>query len=266
MKSLFKKFLLVAGIALAVLSPVQVLGNDLSAITQTETEYDSIDIGDVIDAGEETASNLNEFTDDLLGVLTGKGDETCVAMVNLLDKAGLQGGWAKQIGSLKRVSGVLDAFGKVLNVLKAGNTVKKLYDAYQADDKEAFANIVADQLADAAAGAVAGLISNWIKTQGTAIVIGSSVIAPGVGTVVAIAGVWVVSWAAGEGVDRAIHALLEKDEVRAGLVGVGNMIWDLLHHQKNNDDDPFDSLPSNQDGEKKDSGHFQGLKPIELVR
>lgn len=255
-----------------MLKSISVLAFGLLSVFGTSTslyaaESRSSDyIGEIADATATIGGNVKDCAESLQEFLSTTKDEQALdIVVGALEKAGLDKGWAKQIGSLKKFCGIAE---KLLDAIKLGNTVYKLEKVW--DDRTAFSKVFADQMTEYASDAVAGFVSAAVKTFGTGVIAGSTIIAPGLGTIVATGGVWLVSWAAGEIAGKAFEKLAGTDVVRKGMEELGGAIWDLFHGGSDDDDgtDPFDEEPEGNGGGGGNSGganRYQGLKALRLI-
>ena len=95
-----------------------------AADTSHPTSYSTWEAVDTASTG---VGSTKAVADTLNSVLRDHAD-AAPDLVNLLDKMGLDGGWAKQIGALKKISGKLEVIGFVLD---HGDTVVQLTSAYQ---------------------------------------------------------------------------------------------------------------------------------------
>lgn len=240
---------------------------------RAEDSQSQDNIGQIADITTTVGGNVKDCSESLSEFLSTTTDEQALDLVvGALEKAGLDGGWAKQIGGLKKFAGIA---GKLLDAITVGDTVRQLSNVW--DDRAAFSSVFADQMTGYAADAVSGLVSGLIKTYGTALIAGGTVVAPGIGTIIATGGVWLVSWAGGELAGWAFEKIAGTEVIRDGMENLGGIIWDWFHNgggddgsgQKGKPGDepsPFDSQPESGTGDssgKKE--HFQGLKPFKLL-
>ena len=222
-------------------------------------------IGKVVDVGQNVGGTLQGFSEDLADLLASTKDEKALdILVGALKKAHVGDGWAKQIGNLRKFAGIAD---KLLTIVNVGSNMKTLYDAF--DDRAAFQDAFATDLA---AELVGDAVSLWVKSAGTALVVGGTVVAPGVGTLIATGGVWLLSWAAGNATEWVVKKIVGIDDIRNAIEEVGGVIWDALHHPAKDDGGdpeegpgPFDGQPDSGNGNGNSKGRYQGLKPIKLL-
>lgn len=269
MKSLFKIF------ALLGLELMAVVGTPTSLYAGDAKSSDTI--GEIADITTDVGGNVKDFAESLQEFLATTKDEKALdIVVGSLEKAGLDKGWAKQIGSLKKFCKIAE---KLLDAIRLANSGNELKNAW--DDRAAFSEVFADNMTEYAADAVAGLVSAAVKTLGTSVIAGSTIVAPGLGTLVATGGVWLISWAAGEFAGSAFEQLAGTDLVRNGMEELAGAIWDLFHKKPDNPgggDDPFATppengggngpmcpAPGNGGGNSGDANRYRGLKPLRLV-
>ena len=256
-KTLIKSFSVFAVSLVAAVAPISAHAAD---------QGDS-GIGKVVDVGQNVGGTLQGFSEDLADLLASTKDEKALdILVGALKKAHVGDGWAKQIGNLRKFAGIA---GKLLTVVNAGNNIKTLYDAF--DDRAAFQDAFADIATDLAAEIVGDAVSLWVKSAGTSLIVGGTVVAPGVGTLIATGGVWLLSWAAGEATQWVVKKIVGMDDIRNAIKEVGGVIWDALHpssggHGDEDGKGPFDGQPDDDTTDPNGSnGRYQGLKPIKLL-
>lgn len=244
--------------------------------------YNSEAASEVVDLYGQYSGNLSEFSGKLADAVAGtKDNATLDNIVGALDQVGLESGWAKQIGALRKIGQVFDIFSKAIDLINKVDTAQDLYDAFKAGDKETFSNIVADQITEFAAGQLSSLFTKIVYTEGMKLVVASSAGGP-VSMILTGAGVFIVGWVGAYAIEQGVEWLMDREAIRNVLVGIGDAIWDALGGNDGNDmmckpddnpDDPFNSNPQNQGGNssggtnngssgKKDG--YQGLKPIHL--
>ena len=234
-----------------------------SAPLYADNAQSNDNIGEIADITTEVGGNVKDCAESLHEFLSTTKDEKALdIVVGALEKAGLDKGWAKQIGSLKKFCGIAE---KLLDAITIGNTIRELENVW--DDRTAFSKVFADNMTEYASDAVAGLVSAAVKTFGTGVIAGSTIVAPGLGTIVATGGVWLVSWAAGEIAGWAFEKLAGTDVIRNGMEELGGAIWDFFHGgQDNVGRDPFDEIPESGGGNSSGGGNrYQGLKALKLI-
>ncbi|MBQ7190315.1 MAG: hypothetical protein IJR99_12970 [Kiritimatiellae bacterium] len=236
--------------------------------------YNSETVSEAVDLYGQYSGNLSEFSGKLADAVAGtKDDATLDNIVGTLDQVGLEGGWAKQIGSLRKIGQVFDVFSKAIDFINKVDTAQNLYDAFKAGDKETFSNIVADQITEFAAGQLSSLFTKIVYTEGMKLVVASSAGGP-VSMILTGAGVFIVGWAGSYAIEQGVEWLMDRDAIRNVLVGIGDAIWDALGGKNDDDmmckpgdnpDDPFNSNPQNPGGNSSGGEDgYHGLKPIHL--
>lgn len=265
MKNVFKH------VAVAVLGVVALISTPVfqSAAAEgyldSQAHHENESIGEVTDAMGILYGHTGEFAEKL-GTALGKAkDEGALTnMISALDKAGFEGGWAKQIGDLKAIGGACDALSKSFEILGYYKTAVELENAFDAGDRAAFQKIVADQITDFASSKLVDLFNKFAYTAGTKLVVASAAGGP-VTLLVTAVGVVAVTLLLDKGIEIGVEKLMESETVRKWLLDFGGWLYDVLGG-KQPSDDPFDDLPSGQKGQGGSSEHFQGLKPIKLIR
>ena len=265
MKKLLKSFAIFALGLFAVTGPA----TSLYAASAQSTD----NIGEIVDVTTDVGGDVKDCAESISQFLADTNDEQALdILVNALKKAGLKGGWAKQIGQLKQFAKYA---GRLLDAIKIGDTVRQLSNVW--DDRAAFSSVFADQMTEYASDTVGALVSEAVKYGGTALIAGSTIVAPGVGTIVATGGVWLVSWIAGEVAERVFELVCGTEVIRSGMESIGGFIWDLFHNPGDSDDDsdkvckpgddPFDDDPDNGgDSKSGRANSYQGLKALRLIQ
>ena len=251
-------------------------------------------IGQVVNVAKNTTDALKDASTSIADFMAKTTDEKALdILVASLKKAGMNPTWAKQIGSLRKFSSVAKGASKIakslFKALQLGEHVAQIENSW--NDRAAFSKVAADIMTEMAAEALGGLVSKVIKAQfGTAIVAAGTTIAPGVGTIVAAGGVWVMGWVAGKLVEKGVEKVADIEVIRKAMEEIGGAIWDYFHHGSGESDDresrepedggngqvcrpgddPFDTEPT--DGNPKGGGNgpsrtgYQGIKGIQVFR
>lgn len=234
-----------------------------------------------VDLYGDYSGNVSTFSEKLAEAVGKTKDDTALEnIVGALDSAGLEGGWAKQIGSLKKISGVFSVFSDAIDLINKADTAKQLGEAFAENDKARFSEIVADAITDFAAGKISDLVGKLIYRTGAKWVIASSAGGP-VTMLVSAAGVFVLGWVGSYAAEKGVEWIMNTETVRKVLIGIGNTIWDWLKGSESNNGNgqvcypgqdpgnqggPFDGQPESgsSNGKNEPSGRYQGLKPIKL--
>ena len=206
----------------------------------------------------DTAENLS------IALSKAKNDDVLDALVKAVEKAGIDGGWAQQIGKLKSIAKSAGSVAKVLGLAITALEVKDIYDelvrlrAGGEQNKETFKKLVADAITEKSAEIIGGVVQGTVTTTGTALVAPS---APSVVGFVILEGcVLVTGWVSGEATEWAWSKLLHQEAIRNLLLDLGEFIWDHAGVDGKTDggvgpggngqvckpgDDPFDGEPEN---------------------
>ena len=233
---------------------------------------------DVFDDVNGKVSDVTEAVYD--AVASAATDEKALStLMNGLEKVGIKGGWAKKLGELNKIKGVTNAFSKAVTALNASKTLGELTAAYQRGDKEAFHNIVADQLTSLAAGLVGKAVGAAIHAVGGAIITASALTGPGF--IIASGVVLVADWVVSGWVEEKIEEAMKDGSMYQTFQQFGDLIWDMIGRMQRGGDpgngqmcpipgnpgggDPFDEGPEGPGGDSGKAGKFQGLKPLRLI-
>ena len=204
------------------------------------------------------------------------------------DKVGVDGGWAKQIGAIKRIKGSSEFISKALTGLSRGAKAMELIAAFNDGEKEVFKDIVADEITSLVASWLGEIVSKAIITNLQSVVVGSLAGGP-IAMILAEAGVLVGGWVAGETTEWLVEMTVNETALRDYLEQLGGAIYDGLKGDSEGEkgdaavddgngspddgngmmckpgDDPFDSQPESDGGESGEKkGRYQGLKDIKL--
>lgn len=182
-----------------------------------------------------------EGSDFLLEILRDKDKEytdITTKLVEILNKCpGLKGGWAKQIGVLKKISNafkVLDIVGKIGEVAADS---KALWEYYKAGDQDKFAEKLADLAIEAVSGFIGAAVGGAVKTAVGMAAVALGIPTGGVGGIIVSA----AGWAAGEYVSAKVTEWVEdllKNNVKDFLMEKGRDLFSFLKK-----DDLSDQLP-----------------------
>lgn len=235
-----------------------------------------------VDVFDDVNGKVSDVTDAVYdAVASAATDEKALStLMNGLEKVGIKGGWAKKLGELNKIKGVTNAFSKAVTVLNAGKTLGELSAAYQSGDKEAFRNIVADQLTSLAAGLVGKAVGAAIHAVGGAIITASALTGPGF--IIASGVVLVADWVVSGWVEGKIEEAMKDGSMYQTFQQFGDMIWDMIGKLQRGDDpgngqvclpgdDPggehpgFEMPPENGDTNQGGDNRYQGLKALRLI-
>lgn len=261
----------------------------LPAKAESLNSEDYAEIGEVVDGFQGVAEDVSNVSNKLHKVLADKNnDETRDFIMELLDKVGVDGGWAKQIGTIKKIKGSSEFISKALTGLSRGAKAMELIAAFNDGDKEVFKDIVADEITSLVASWLGEIVSKAIITKGQGVVVGSLAGGP-IAMILAEAGVLIGGWAAGETTEWLVEMTVNETNLRDYLEQLGGAIYDGLKGDSEEEkgdaavddgsgssddgngmmckpgDDPFDSQPESDGGESgKKADRYQGLKEIKL--
>lgn len=245
-------------------------------------------IGKGVDYFGSSSGSVESIAEAFADALRDNSNEKQLdGLVKGLENVGIEGGWAKQIGKLKKIGGVANFLSKAVNSLNNGVVAGDLIAAAQNRDRTAFQQIIADQLTGMAADFIAGQISNLVYKHAT-----------GVAATGLVSGGWTLIWAgvefaAGVFIDAygggLIQEAIQTTFINDLLLDLGGAIYDSIFSDKESGeegtssdngngspddgngmmckpgDDPFDSQPESDGGESGEKkGRYQGLKDIKL--
>ena len=244
-------------------------------------------IGQVVNVAKNTTDALKDASTSIADLMAKTTDEEALdILVASLKKAGMNPTWAKQIGDLRKFAGVAK---KLVKVLQASEYAARLNDSW--NDRVEFSEATADILTEMAAEAIGETVSEVVAAKfGPAIIAAGTTWFPGVGTIVAAGGVWVMKWGVGKLAEKGAEKVFDTEVIRKGMEEIGGYIWDYFHHGPSESDDresrepedggsgqvcrpgddPFDTEPA--DGNAKGGGNgpsrtgYQGIKGIQVFR
>ena len=265
MKQTFLKVFSLLTFALAVVAaPVPSFADDGQPTTLEQAQEMLGQAQDFVDDTNSSVSNAKDLLENALSAAKDSG--ALKDLVDKLDKIGLG-------DKLEKIGGVTDKIGEVLDVISHVETAYELVDAFQKDDREKFAEIVADEITDLTADFIADKASKWLYKQG-AFSAGAGFVTGGSSFI--LAGVELLGgWALSQYGSDMIKALMNKDPIRGLLLDLGGWIYDMMKGKpeddgngqmcKPDDPDPFDSQPeSGTENSSDKKGKFQGLKKLEI--
>lgn len=224
-------------------------------------------LGQTQDFVDDTNSNVSNAKDLLENALSAAKDSGALKdLVDKLDKIGLD-------DKLEKIGGVADKIGNVLDVISHVETAYELVEAFQRDDRDKFAEIIADSITDMTADFLADKASAWLYKQGV-VTAGAGIVTGGTSLILAgveLVGGWVLSQYGSDW----ISSLMNQEPIRGLLLDLGGWIYDMMKGKpeddgngqmcKPGDSDPFDSQPeSGTENSSDKKGKFQGLKKLEI--
>lgn len=268
-----KMFSLLTFVLAAVVAPAQLFADDGGSRSfaddggSSRLEQAQKVLGQAQDFVDDTNSNVSNAKDLLENALSAAKDSGALKdLVAKLEKVGLG-------DKLEKIGGVADKIGNVLDIIKGAETAYELIDAFQDNDRERFAELIADGITNMTADFLADKASKWLYKQG-AVTAGAGIVTGGTSLILAgveLAGGWVLSQYGSDW----ISSLMDKEPIRGLLLDLGGWIYDMMKGKpeddgngqmcKPDDSDPFDSQPEGGHGDssgKKEK--FQGLKKLEI--
>ncbi len=201
-----------------------------AADTSQPTSYSA---WETVDAASTGVGSTKAVVDTLNSVLRDHA-EAAPDLVNLLDKMGLDGGWAKQIGVLKKISGKLDVIDVVL---EHGDTVVQLTSAYQDKNRDEFAKIIADKMIEIVAQAAGGLAGKLFYSKVPGAI--AAAIVTGGWSILAAPGLIVGGHIAEDQTKEFVSSILRKNCYDL-IQEFGQTIYDILDAKKR---EATDSIP-----------------------
>ena len=238
------------------------------AIVDPNFEVDALSAWDVVSESSEKAGDLvavgDSGLDFIIEMMTDEkfANNITPQLVKLLEKCpGLKGGWAKQLGALEKISGVLkvlDIAGKVSEMLVDS---AELWKYYQAGDQEKFAEKLADvaiEVVAELAGTAAGKVVHTLVAEAAT---AAGVATGGVGGII----VATVGWGAGVYVEGKVSDLVEdllKEHAKDFLVEQGKNLFNVLQDKE---EDLSHQLPVTPPGGKENADSDSGKNtPVQL--
>lgn len=235
---------------------------DTNIVSKSSVSDNSVNPYEVVDTASGIVSNSKSVIDTINTVLKDKKyADASPDLVKLLDSLGLEGGWAKQIGKLKKISGKLDIIEKVL---KHGNTAVQLSEAYSAGDREKFTQIIADTMIDVVAGIAGGLAGKLFYSRVPGAI--AAAIVTGGWSIIAAPGLIVGGYIAEDQTKQFVTSLLKKHAYEL-LTAFGGKIYDVVNGMMTQDSDSIEEglLPSTEEGGNNSGNNTdQGAKPVML--
>lgn len=232
-----------------------------------------------IDFFDSANDKISDVTDDVYDALvkSSKDEKTLQMLTNALNKVGVKGGWAKQLGELNKVKGFTKAFSLALKAISTAKTVGELSAAFNAGDKELFRKIVADQLTDAASGLVGVAAGTLVHAAGAAIIGAAALTGPGF--IIASGVVLVADWYISDKVETTVSDAIKDGTMYNAFQDVGDIIWNLIENKDSKKDlsddsssgegngDIFDGDPGSSGGQYCPAPQkYKGLNKLNLSR
>ena len=227
-----------------------------AADTSHPTSYSTWEAVDTASTG---VGSTKAVADTLNSILRDHAD-AAPDLVNLLDKMGLDGGWAKQIGALKKISGKLEVIGFVLD---HGDTVVQLTSAYQNKNRDEFAKIIADKMIEIVAQTTGGLAGKLFYSKVPGAI--AAAIVTGGWSILAAPGLIVGGYIAEDQTKEFVSSILRKNCYDL-LQEYGQTIYDILDakNREATDSIPEWLLPSAD--EPTQNKNEKKLTPVTLER